>query len=144
MATLNQCVQYKIGWKRQHQQAWNRSDSILQELFPAIPKLGYKYLHHHPTESKLIRVLSGHSRLNNHMHWLGLADDPCCECGPARQTVSHVLMHCSLLSTQRQHMINAIEIMYVMGNVPEWERQLHLNTLLAPHHSQASTTIWLQ
>ncbi len=48
-------------------------------------------------------------------------------------------MNCLLLSTSRQHMINAIEIMYVMDNVPEWERQLHLNTLLAPHHSQVST-----
>ncbi len=36
-------------------------------------------------------------------------------------------------------MINAIEIMYVRDNVRTWERQLHLNTLLASHHSQAST-----
>ncbi len=36
-------------------------------------------------------------------------------------------------------MINAIEIMYVRENVPAWETHLHLNTLLAPHHSQAST-----
>ncbi len=111
------------------------SDSVLHELFPAIPKLVYKSLDHRHAESKLIWVLSGHSRLNNHMHRLGLADDPCCECGPARQTVSHVLMECPLLSTQRQYMINAIEIMYVRDNVPAWERQLHLNTLLSPHHS---------
>ncbi len=36
-------------------------------------------------------------------------------------------------------MINAIEVMHVRDNVPAWERQLHLNTLLAPHHAQAST-----
>ncbi len=36
-------------------------------------------------------------------------------------------------------MTDAIEIMYVRDNVPAWERQFHLNTLLAPHHSQAST-----
>ncbi len=98
---------------RKWQRAWNRSHSILHELFPAIPKLGYKSLHHCSAESKLIRFfLSGHSRLNNHMHRLGLADDPCCG-EPACQTVSHVLMDCPLLSTQRQHMVNAIEIMYV-------------------------------
>ncbi len=97
------------------------------------------YVHLTCAESKLIRVLSGHSRLNNHMHRLALADDPCCECGPARQTVSHIRMDCPLLSTQRQHMINVIEIMYVRENISAWERQLHLNTLLSPHHSQAST-----
>ncbi len=70
-----------------------RSDSVLHELFPAIPKLGYKSLHQRHAESKLIRVLSGHSRLNNHMHRLALADDPCCECGPARRPVAHVLMN---------------------------------------------------
>ncbi len=108
--------------QRKWQKAWNRSDSVLHELFPVIPKLGYKSLHHRHAESKLIRVSSGHSRLNNHMHRLGLADDPFCDCGPARQTVSHVLMDCLLISTQRQHMINAIEIMYVRDNVPAWER----------------------
>ncbi len=36
-------------------------------------------------------------------------------------------------------MINTIEIMYVRDNVPAWERQLHLNTLLAPHRPQAKT-----
>ncbi len=71
--------------RRKWQRAWNRSDSVLHELFPAIPKLGCNSLHHGNAESKLIRVLSGHSRLNNHMHRLGLTDHPCCECGPARQ-----------------------------------------------------------
>ncbi len=69
----------------------------------------------------------------------GLDNDPCCECGPARQTLSHILMDCPLLSTQRQHMTNTIEIMYVRDNLPAWERRLLLNTLLPPHHSQAST-----
>ncbi len=126
----------KNTW-RKWQRAWNSSDSVLDDLFPAIPKLGYKSLHHRHAESKLIRVLSGHSRLNNHM--LALAYDPCCEYGPARQTVSHILMDCPLLSTQRQHMINAIEIMYARDNLPAWDRQLQLYTLLAPHHSQCST-----
>ncbi len=36
---------------------------------------------------------------DNHMHSLGLADNACCECGPTRQTVSHVLMDYPLLST---------------------------------------------
>ncbi len=51
--------------------------------------------------------------LNNHMHRLCLADDFCCDCKPAWQTVSHVLMECPLLCTQWQHMTNAIEIVYV-------------------------------
>ncbi len=35
-------------------------------------------------------------------------------------------------------MTYAMETMYVRDNVPAsaWERHLHLNTLLAPHHSQ--------
>ncbi len=94
LSTLNALT--RRNTRRKWQRAWNRSDTGLHELFP-----GYKSLHHHPAESKLIRVLSGHFRLNNHMHRLGLADNPCCESGPARQTVSCVLMDCPLLSTQR-------------------------------------------
>ncbi len=130
---------HRKNTRRKWRRAWNRSNSILHELFPAIPKLGYKSLHHRHAESKLIMVLSGHSRLNNPYTMFGLDNDPCCECGPARQTLSHILMDCPLLSTQRQHMTNTIEIMYVRDNLPAWERRLLLNTLLAPHHSQAST-----
>ncbi len=36
--------------RRKWQRVWNRSDSILHELFPAIIKLGYKSLHHRPAD----------------------------------------------------------------------------------------------
>ncbi len=61
------------------------------------------------------------------------------EYGPAQQTEEHILMDCPLYITQKQHMTNAIETLYVKDNVPTRERQLYLNTLLAPYDSQANT-----
>ena len=50
----------------------------------------------------ILRLRTGHCRLNAHMHRLKLATTPLCPCGKAPQTPEHVLQTCPNLSRLRQ------------------------------------------
>ena len=80
-----------------------------------------------------IRVISGHSRLKDHMHKIKLAENPCCSCSEARQTARHIIMDCPTLSVQRQLMIDNIDEAYSEHQVPSADRHdrvINFNTLL--------------
>ena len=51
----------------------------------------------------LVRLRTGHNRLNSHMHSkLKLAPSPTCPCGREEQTVEHVLQRCPLYEATRE------------------------------------------
>ena len=51
----------------------------------------------------LVRLRTGHNRLNSHMHpKLKLAPSPTCPCGREEQTVEHVLQRCPLYEATRE------------------------------------------
>ena len=50
----------------------------------------------------ILRLRTGHCRLNAHMHRLKLATTPLCPCGKAPQTPEHVLQTCPNFSSLRQ------------------------------------------
>ena len=50
----------------------------------------------------LVRLRTGHNRLNSHMHGkLKLAPSPTCPCGQEEQTTEHVLQRCPLYKATR-------------------------------------------
>ena len=53
----------------------------------------------------LVRLRTGHSRLNSHMHSkLNLAPSPTCPCGQEEQTTEHVLQRCPLHKADDQNL----------------------------------------
>ena len=51
----------------------------------------------------LVRLCTGHNRLNSHMHGkLKLSPSPTCPCGQEEQTTEHVLQRCPLLKATRE------------------------------------------
>ena len=51
----------------------------------------------------LVRLRTGHNRLNSHMHRkLKLAPSPTCPCGQEEQTTEHVLQRCPLYKATRE------------------------------------------
>ena len=51
----------------------------------------------------LVRLRTGHNRLNSHMHSkLKLASSPSCPCGQEDQTTEHVLQRCPLYKATRE------------------------------------------
>ena len=52
----------------------------------------------------LVRLLTGHNRLNSHMHGiLKLASSPNCPCGQEDHTTEHVLQRCHLHKATREN-----------------------------------------
>lgn len=53
-----------------------------------------------------VGLLTGHCRLNKHLHTLGVTDNPKCRgCNLEDETAEHVLCHCPALSTRRGSML---------------------------------------
>ncbi|BFZ23199.1 hypothetical protein BsWGS_26238 [Bradybaena similaris] len=50
----------------------------------------------------ILRLRTGHNRLNKHMHRLHLTVSPMCACGQDEQTAAHVLQICPLYDHQRR------------------------------------------
>ena len=64
------------------------------------------------TKIKSNKLISGHSHLKDHMHKIKLAENRCCSCSEARQTVKRIIMDCPTLSVQRQIMKENIDEAY--------------------------------
>ena len=55
-----------------------------------------RYIHH-----ELTQVLTGHCKLNHHLHKIKKTASPMCECGQGTETVEHFLFHCAKFTDQR-------------------------------------------
>ena len=54
-------------------------------------------------QSVLVRLRTGHNRLNAHMHRkMKLVPSPTCSCGQEDQTAEHILQSCSLYQQERK------------------------------------------
>ena len=63
------------------------------------------------------------------MHKIKLAENPCCSCSEARQTVKHIIMDCPTLSVQRKIMIDSTDEAYSEHQIPMVDRAIHFSTL---------------
>ena len=93
--------------------------------------------HHHQNSAEtqtrevvLARLLSGHNRLNTHIHRkLKIVPSPTCPCGEEDQTIEHVLQRCNKTPTRGNHTVAisnsaSPEIIWGLGG-PEEDHQLH-------------------
>ena len=77
------------------------SASVKRRLIRALTKPKLQRDDYHLLSRKqqiiLVRLRTGHNRLNSHMHRkLKLAPSPICPCGQEEQTAEHVLQRCPL------------------------------------------------
>lgn len=49
----------------------------------------------------IARLRTGHCSLNSYLHRFNIIEDPTCECGDAKETVTHFLLVCSLYERER-------------------------------------------
>ncbi len=57
-------------------------------------------------------------------------ENPMCKCDLAHETPLHVLFHSKLYDTQRESLINSIELMYMQKHVPYHLRTIDFDTLV--------------
>ena len=109
-ATINHNHQADILAKegaRGEQHVNNVSYSEKKTLIRALTKPKLQRDDYHLLSRKqqviLVRLRTGHNRLNSHMHRkLKLAPSPTCPCGREEQTVEHVLQRCPLYEATRE------------------------------------------
>ena len=51
------------------------------------------------------------------MYKLGLVESPMCECGTDVESIAHLLLHCPSYKTQRENMIDSIELTYIKHSI---------------------------
>ena len=77
--------------------------AIIKSLHkPHKAQKNYYKLRNRREEVIILRLRTGHNRLNSHMYRLKLVKSPKCQCGTADQTTEHVLDHCPTLNDLRQ------------------------------------------
>ena len=69
--------------------------------------------------ANLIRLRTGHCRLNSYLNRHNIIEDPSCECGRGIETVKHFLLHCKKYEEERKELKKAVK-----------ERNMRLENLL--------------
>jgi hypothetical protein len=125
-------------WQRQ----WNRTQdsTLMKYCYPKVCTTRYKSVTSPTAESRLIRLLSGHNCLKEHMYRIKFAQTPNCPCGLSIQNTEHVLISCPNLAKQRLKLHLEIEHAYHTHNVPTHKRISSLQNILAPDHTKAVNT----
>ena len=129
-------------WQRQ----WNRiqDSTLIQSCYRKVCTTRYKSVMSPTAESCLIRLLSGHNRLKEHMHRIKYAQTPNCSCGLGIQNTEHVLISCPNLAKQRLELHLEIEQAYHTYNVPPYKRISSMQNILAPDHTKEVNTAILK
>ena len=72
----------------QWQELWNRANvgRHLHQYRPSVTSKSYRSFHSKSGESKLNRVLLGHTRLKSHLQNIGVEDNNSCDCGKGIET----------------------------------------------------------
>ena len=120
------------------QRRWNRLNEgrLVHRCCPRVSLQKLKYSVPKKAQSARVRLITGHNNLADHMFKCRLKDSPNCQCTTGRQTAEHILLHCPTMFTQRQKMLDAIELSYVKNKTPYPDRIQSLANLLAPNHSK--------
>ena len=84
--------------------SFSEKNALIRALTnPKLQRDDYKHLLSRKQQVILVRLRTGHSRLNSHMHRkLKLAPSPTCPCGREEQTTEHVLQRCPLYKATRE------------------------------------------
>ena len=84
---------------------WQNSDNA-RTTFSFLPKLPIpSHLNKREHNHKLTQILTGHSRLNMYLNYIGVTADPVCKCGEYLETTEHYLFYCKLESINRTNTI---------------------------------------
>ncbi len=121
-------------WQRQ----WNRSQqkSLMHKCYPVRSTARYKSHTSIQAESQLIRLLSGHNCLKDHMYKIKLAQTPNCPCGLDIQNSEHIMLNCTKFTKQRLKLHLEIEHIYHQHSVPSHQRISSLQNILGPNHTR--------
>ena len=95
------------------------------------------------SEIELNRLRSGTSLLKDHMHKImpNVYTSPLCECGMGIQTISHILLDCTLHAIPRDHLFDSIETLFNECNVSVHNRYYNLQVLLGkPEYLQVDVS----
>ena len=116
------------------QKRWNTATTgrFTNDLFPKTRENSYKTVGIRASEIKLNRLRSGTSLLKDHMHKImpNVYSSPLCECGMGIQTISHILLDCTLHAIPREHLFDSIETVFKQCNVSVHNRYYNLQVLL--------------
>ncbi len=99
-------------------------------MLPSVKRSTFKSMHNRTAERKINRLRLGHTNLKADLTQKTIIDNPMCKCELAHETPLHLLLHCKLYDTQRESLINSIELMYVQKQVPYYLRTIDFDTLV--------------
>ena len=121
----------------QWQELWNRANAgrHLHQYRPSITSKSYRSFHSKSGESKLNRVLLGHTRLKSHLQNIGIEDNNSCDCGKGIEDIEHVLLQCQLYSNQRDILESTVYSIYHRYNIGFHLQRFGVYSLLAPDTS---------
>ena len=126
------------GLIKQHQMekwqhAWDTATTgrTLYSVIPAVRPCSRIRRPSRSSDTKLSRLKSGFSRLNEHLYRHGkLAETPTCECDQDIEDTRHFLLECERYSQQREEMIDTIESIFIQNETPLPDRTIDIVTLL--------------
>ena len=121
----------------QWQKLWNRANvgRHLHHYRPSVTSKSYRSFHSKSGESKLNRVLLGHTRLKSHLQNIGIEDNNSCDCGKGIEDIEHVLFQCQLYSNQRDILESTVYSIYHRYNIGFHLQRFGIYSLLAPDTS---------
>jgi hypothetical protein len=105
MLLIKDTIETVLGKMWAHEWLHSSTGTRTKEFFPSPTDancLKNSYIHHELTE-----VLTGHCRLNHHLHKIKKFSSPMSECGQDTETVDYFLFHCIRFTDQRALLIDA-------------------------------------
>ncbi len=106
-----------------------------------IPKVQYgkiSSIGSREAEVKLNRLRLGQTKLRKDLHRIlpEICDSPLCPCGETPETTDHYLLYCTNHDTSRLHMCSNIYIAYARDDIPTYERDFSIHTLLGTNQGR--------
>ena len=99
----------KAAAKEQWRKEWNENKKTSNKLRHITKQKGvktgaklYNTLPSRRAVATLVRLRTGHCKLNHYMHRFKIKDSPYCECGNGKETVEHYLLECRKYNEQRK------------------------------------------
>ena len=132
----------KEGTEKLWQRWWDRTTKgrWTYQLQPIVVRKKVPSTDARTTEVKIMRMLTGQTKLKANMHRAlpHVYPSPTCDCEMDRETVEHVLLHCSIYMQHREKMVQAIEVGYAKTNTQYHLRDISLTTLLGTNPELSS------
>ena len=111
----------------------NSSSLNVKEFHPKVPTKRYISVTNKSAESKHMKIVSGHNKLQIHRHKIGFSKTSSCECGYPIQDEKHIMLHCPIYLSSQEIMINSIERTFNQEAALFWKRKIDLSSVLSPN-----------